>query len=246
MPAYFASDIHLRLDRPDRAERFARFVATLQAGDSLTINGDLCDFWYAARQRRADPLACLGLRALAEFRNKGGDLTILPGNHDAWLGPLYEKALGVPCVPEPLLREVHGVRVHLVHGHLIGARPAWKAFMESQAFLQGFGALPEPLASRLEGLLDRTNDRKLDDSERRHLVVFQKYAESLAGTADLCLFGHVHRPVEVPETTGTEIEPPRPRWIVLGGWQIRESFVKIDQSGIAFVIRGPNPRPLDW
>ncbi|CAN5634668.1 N/A [soil metagenome] len=238
MPAYFASDIHLRLDRPDRAERFARFVAGLDSADSLTIGGDLCDFWYAARQRRADPLTCEGLRALAEFRGRGGELTILPGNHDVWLGPLYEAALGARFVPEPLERVVHGVRVHLVHGHQVGARPWWKAVMESRTFLQGFEALPGPLARRLETVLNQTNNRKLDTAERRHAVVFQRYAEGLAGTADLCLFGHVHRPIDV---TG-----PALRWIVLGGWQERSSFVKVDDRGVEFVIEGPRPKPLHW
>ena len=47
LAAYFASDVHLRLDRPERGRRFARFVGGLEPGvDTLTIVGDLCDFWY--------------------------------------------------------------------------------------------------------------------------------------------------------------------------------------------------------
>ena len=125
MPAYFVSDVHLRLDRPERSRRFARWVEGLRPGDPLVIAGDLCDFWFASRQRRADPLACEGLRALADFRARGGSTTIMPGNHDTWLGPLYERALGARFVPEPLEVEAYGRRVHLVHGHLLGARSAW-------------------------------------------------------------------------------------------------------------------------
>ncbi len=55
--------------------------------------GDLCDFWFASRQRRGLELACDGLRSLADYVRKGGDLWVLPGNHDNWLGPYYESAL---------------------------------------------------------------------------------------------------------------------------------------------------------
>ena len=72
MPDYFLSDVHLRLDQPDRGRRLALLVDRLRAGDSLTIVGDLCDFWYAARQFDADPMACAGLRSLASFRDRGG------------------------------------------------------------------------------------------------------------------------------------------------------------------------------
>ena len=85
MPLYFASDIHLRPDRPDRGERFARWLATLQPGvDDVCLVGDLCDFWFASRQQQGWDLPCAGLRALAGFTAQGGVLTILPGNHDAY------------------------------------------------------------------------------------------------------------------------------------------------------------------
>src|SRR5436309_13291502 len=86
--AYFASDVHLRLDFPGRGRRFARFVGALEPeDDTLTIVGDLCDFWYVARQNDGGAMACDGLRALSEFRNRGGEVTILVGNHDCSLGP---------------------------------------------------------------------------------------------------------------------------------------------------------------
>ena len=223
MPAYFASDVHLRLDRPDRGHRFSRFVDALRPEDPLTIVGDLCDFWFAARQRRADPLACSGLRALANYRDRGGDLTILLGNHDAWLGPFYAATLGARLAPEPLDLVVSGLRLHLVHGHLLGARSAWKAAMESRAFLSAFSATPAPVARTLGHLLNRTNGDHRGEDERRHLRRFRAYADrpSTAETPDLVILGHVHTPSD---------DPGPPRMIVLGSWHDGGSYLTIDDG----------------
>ncbi len=61
--------------RPARSgRRLARLVDRLGPEDSLTIVGDLCDFWYAARQHRADPMDCAGLAAAGLVpRSRGSD-----------------------------------------------------------------------------------------------------------------------------------------------------------------------------
>ena len=66
----------------------------------------------------------------------------MPGNHDAWLCPFYQSELGAQIVPDPYELTIYGLRLHVVHGHLLGARRAWKALMESHAFFAGFGRVP--------------------------------------------------------------------------------------------------------
>lgn len=229
MAVYFASDMHLRLDRPDRGRRLARWIRTLHADDRLFLVGDVCDFWFAARQQSADPLACEGLRALAEFRQAGGELTILPGNHDLWLGPFYEKTLGAVFVSEPLLVEAHGLRVRLVHGHRAGGRQAWKSLMETRAFLKAFRALPAAAAARLDRRLNASNARKREQDEDRLIPFFRRQLPGLVGKADIAVFGHVHRAVDDPTS--------RPRFIVLGGWHDRSSFLRVDDRGAELVVR---------
>jgi UDP-2,3-diacylglucosamine hydrolase len=226
---YFASDIHLRLDYPERGRRFARFVSALGDRDSLTIVGDLCDFWMGSRAHEAELLACDGLTALVEFRKRGGSLNIMAGNHDLWLCSFYERVLGASIIEEPLDLVVEGLRLRLVHGHRLGARAPWKAILESRAFFFGFGLVPMPFARRLDALLAEKNARELLADEERHLVVYRAYARELEGEADLVILGHVHRPVD--ESGG------HPRLIVLGGWQKGTSFLKIDRSGPTFSVR---------
>src|SRR5262249_100326 len=150
VPFYLASDVHLRLDRPDRGRRFAAWVRGLEDDATVLILGDLCDFWLGTRSSEAEMMACDGFRALADFRGRGRSLSIMAGNHGRWVCPFYERALGAWIVAEPLELTAHGLRLHLVHGHLLGARERWKAWMESREFFSAFAHLPSPLADLLD------------------------------------------------------------------------------------------------
>jgi UDP-2,3-diacylglucosamine hydrolase len=225
---YFASDVHLRCDQPDRDRRFCNWLRRLNRDDQLVIGGDLCDFWMGARQTEQDLLDSESLRALAEFRSDGGRLAIMPGNHDVWLCPQYEHRIGAQIVAEPYDLTVHGLKLRLVHGHLLGARRRWKAWMESHAFFKGFGYLPGPVARALDSALVRSNRRGLEADEERHLRVYRTYAAAQRGSVDIVVVGHVHRPVDDREAT--------PRLIVLGGWFKGANYLKIDETGATLYI----------
>jgi UDP-2,3-diacylglucosamine hydrolase len=226
---YFASDVHLRLDCPDRDRRFGQWIACLGTDDELTIGGDLCDFWMAARPKDDEFLGCRSLRALAEHRNRGGVLRIMPGNHDRWLCPLYERRLGAEIIAEPYDVVIHGLRIRLVHGHLLGARRRWKSWMESRAFFDAFEYVPSPVARVLDQALAWRNERGLLADEERHLRSYRQYAAGCAGSVDIVVVGHVHRPVDQAETS--------PRLIVLGGWQRGTSYLRVDESGATFHVQ---------
>lgn len=217
MAEYFLSDVHLRLDEPDRGARLAALVDRLDATDSLTIVGDLCDFWFAARQLGDDPMTCLGLRALSELRDRGGAITILAGNHDAWLGPFYERTLGAKLLLDGLERDLGGKRTLIVHGHRLGARTPWKAGLESRAFLAAFRRLPSFLADRLGAQLQRTNERNNEAFERRGLQAYQTFVRGLGNRYDLLILGHVHRPLDTSTT--------QPRLVILGGWHSGSAYL---------------------
>ena len=225
MALIFLSDVHLRLDRPERGERLARLLERLGSGDRVIVVGDLCDFWFASRQASGDALSCPGLRALASFRSRGGELDLLPGNHDTWLGPLYRDLLGADYRGDALEVEVAGVRFRAVHGHLLGARSAWKAAMETRLFLRAFRALPGRMARAMGDLLDSTNSVRRDATDRKHLAIYRAAADRVASEADICVFGHIH--LTHDDRAGC------PRMIVLGGWQHRSSYLRVSDLGEA-------------
>jgi UDP-2,3-diacylglucosamine hydrolase len=231
---FFASDVHLRFDQPDRDRRFSAWLNRLTPDDSLLVAGDLCDFWMASRNRASDLMKSASLQGLSEFRRKGGALAIMPGNHDAWLCPFYESNLGARIVPDPYDLAVSGLRLHVAHGHLLGARRAWKSLMESRAFFSAFGRIPTPAARALDATLAWSNDRDLVAEEERHLHVFRNYASRLQGAADLVIIGHVHRAADESHRN--------PRMIVLGGWLARSSFLKVDEEGAAFQVEEDRER----
>lgn len=228
MAHYFASDVHLRFDHPERDRRFTAFLSRLNRDDGLWIGGDLCDFSMGARHSAAELMKCESLQTLAQFRRDGGQLAIMAGNHDIWLAPFYTGELGACVIAEPYDLASYGLRIRVVHGHLLGARRPWKAWMESRAFFDAFARLPRPIADQLDRALSWRNERDLDADEERHLRVFRDYAAKCRGSVDLLVIGHVHRPVDDPGLS--------PRLIVLGGWQHRTSYLRVDASGAQFRI----------
>ncbi len=232
MADYFLSDVHLRLDRPDRGERLAALAGRIGPADRVVIVGDLCDFWFASRQRRSDPMRCAGLRALDGLRERGVDIRLLLGNHDAWLGPFYQERLGLEVVPQPLTIESFGHRVRAEHGHLtVQGKSTWKALLEGRAFLAGFGMIPHPVAAGLEMALDRVNARGKAESDRRLIEAYRGVADAHAGSVDLAVFGHVHR--------AHDDATREPRLVILGDWCSGSGYLRIDESGaVHHVSRG--------
>jgi UDP-2,3-diacylglucosamine hydrolase len=234
VPAFFASDVHLRLDRPERGRRFASWVDSLDPAHPLYLVGDLCDFWFSAREcglpgDRDEP----GLASLARFYGRGGRITILGGNHDAWIGPFYRSTLGARFIDADALDlELDGLQLRLLHGHKIKASGRWKGVMESRAFFRAFRALPSSVASRLDRRLERSNAVREDEVNRRNLERFGRHAQSLAGRFDLIIFGHVHQVHDQPS------QGRFPRWCVLGPWHEQSSFLRLDESGARLFVGG--------
>jgi UDP-2,3-diacylglucosamine hydrolase len=122
-----------------------------------------------------------------------------------------------------------------VHGHLLGSRHAWKAWLEGRRFFNGFSRIPHLLARSLDLALTWNDDRTRARDEERHLQFFRAYASRFAGLADLVVIGHVHRAVDDQAIT--------PRMIILGGWQAKGSFLKIDETGASLHVAFDHSRP---
>lgn len=226
MAVLLASDMHLRPDQPDRGARFARRLAEAGPLEELILVGDVCDFWFASRRRPGDETACEGLQAIRRVAREGVRVTILPGNHDTWLGPFYREYLGaVVDESDHVDRHIDGLRLRLAHGHRLGVNGRLKAMMESHAFQTAFGLIPGPIARGLEQALDARNERRLSQSNNRNHQAFRQVAETTGNAFDLVVFGHLHTPIDEP--VGNT------RLVVLGGWFHASPLLRIE-SGRAF------------
>jgi UDP-2,3-diacylglucosamine hydrolase len=228
MSDYFLSDVHLRLDRPERGRKLARLVDSLSGDDRITVVGDLCDFWFESRQDWDQADQCPGLSALRAFQQRGGSLRILLGNHDAWLGPFYESFFGLVIDPEPLEVESHGLRLRLEHGHRRKGKRAWKAWMEGRAFFRTFGRLPDWMARALEYRLDSAKKTGKAESDRRMIQSYRMFVNGLESAPDLAIFGHVHQVVDE--------DLDRSRMVVLGDWIAGASYLEVDDDEARLVV----------
>jgi UDP-2,3-diacylglucosamine hydrolase len=221
---HFLSDVHLRLDRPDRARRLLEFLEGLAPGDRLFVLGDLCDFWFASREARHGGASDPALVRIRELASSGVPTRLILGNHDAWLGPFYREVLGLEVVPAPVQIESYGRRVQLYHGHEIRGTKWWKRAMEGRTFFEAFSRLPGPAARAAQRVLERVNERTRDRVELRMIDEYLEHARGLAGRADVVLFGHVHRVHDEPGR--------RPAVHVLGDWTADVNYLRIDEHGI--------------
>ena len=229
MPHYFASDIHLRNDRPDRDRRFRAWLSRLTRDDSLVIVGDLCDFWMGSRRAHDDPLRSESLRALAEFRRQGGSLAIMAGNHDEWLCPFYEAELGATIIAEP--------------HDMTASRPPFtdrpRPSPGRPARLEGVDGEPRVLRSV------RSCARAVRPGPRSNPGVAQPARARRRRRAPSARLSQStpHNSRAPPTSWSSAMSTARstwldanPRLIVLGGWQRRSSFLKIDASGATFHV----------
>jgi len=251
VPLYFASDQHICLRHPERGRRFARFLGLLDpASDRLVIAGDLCDFWFVAREAHTpeaekEP----GIAALKRFVQAGGEVTLLPGNHDMHLEWFYRKELGIGYCDDLNLnldsRDEPGAKsmIRIVHGHLLGGRSRWKGWMESRGFLSGFRCVPSSIADRLAALLQKYNSRNRRVDNLRHFRVFETHVKNArpsggqgAGDSsdhyDIYILGHVHQTfcvqVDASDQQSTGETDRKTLMVVLGHWFRQASWFRID------------------
>ncbi|MFM1801914.1 MAG: UDP-2,3-diacylglucosamine hydrolase [Planctomycetota bacterium] len=253
MATYLSSDQHISLRYPERGLRFARFLDQLDPkSDSLIIAGDLCDFWFTAREvRKQGSRQEPGLQGLLNFVNQGGRLTMLAGNHDQHLEWFYQELLGCQFEKEPLRIALEGFQVHLAHGHLLGGRSRWKGWMESRQFLESFQKIPDSIAETLAAQLKKYNSRNKKTDNLRHYQVFERYVQNLnEPDTQIVILGHVHQTIFC-DVAPAELDlqshahnAGQKKMAVLGHWFHQGSWLRLeDQKADFYIWQDSQDRP---
>ena len=212
-------DAHLGATPGDVEEAFLAFLDQVPSlGDSLLVNGDLFDFWFA--YRRAIPRS--GIRVLTRLAAVARRMPVwmTGGNHDRWGDSFWNAELGIRFGADQLrlplgqgfVLAVHGDGVAEAHwtGRLVHRVTRHPVTTATYRFLHpDFGLW---LVKRLSGrLADSTRDAEV--LARAALLQREWARRRLAAAPEISLLvmGHTHRPA---------LEEPFPgrRYLNPGAW----------------------------
>ncbi|MDI6746566.1 MAG: UDP-2,3-diacylglucosamine diphosphatase [Rhodocyclaceae bacterium] len=221
--ALFISDIHLSPNEPATAARFLACLASIAApagaASSLTILGDLFDYW-AGDDDLDDPFNARIVAALRALADSGVGIAFMAGNRDFLIGEAFAAAAGLVLLPDPCVREIAGEPSLLTHGDLLCTDDAdyqrFRRQVRDPAWRSQF--LAKPLTARkaeIEALRARSEQEK-KIKPQAIMDVNNEAVTSLLRQHQVrtLIHGHTHR-----QGRHTHIVAGNPctRW-VLGDW----------------------------
>ena len=226
-PIHFASDVHLGAVPIETERAFVRWLMyTADHASELILNGDLFDFWFEyGSVIPGGHTRTLG--ALAELVDGGLPVTLIGGNHDWWGGTFLTDDVGLSFQPEPVIRELAGLRTLIAHGDGLGRGDlpyrTLRAALRSRGARWLFRWLHPDWGAALASRISQTETRAAgphDAEQVRSKVLYEWAIKKLADERDLDLIvlGHSHIPM-VHEAG------PNRFYVNLGDWVNHRSYL---------------------
>ena len=234
--ARFVSDLHLRAERPDLTERFARFLADTAAAnvEALFILGDLFEYWIGDDDL-ADPFnegVCNLLRCTADM---GPRLYFLAGNRDFLVGPRFAAAARVFLLDEVTKVGAGGTATLLLHGDTVCTDDLpyqeFRRLVRNEEWQRRF--LARPLAERRDEVAGLRR-RSAEATREKPAAIMDANADAIRAvlSAHGCMrliHGHTHRPghetIALPSGNGERY--------VLSDWETgRGDALEIGPAGV--------------
>jgi len=236
---YFVSDIHLGGSSPgEEAVKRERFLALLDRvaaeGGSLTILGDLFDFWF--EYKTVIPRVGFGILArLDALARSGVPVRYLGGNHDFWVNDFLRRETAVEVLEDGTRVEAQGRTAVLYHGDGLGpgdhGYKVLKRVLRNPVTIRLFRALhPDlgiPLALSTSGVSRHHTAEKKVDVEALYRSVA---VPALRQGADAVLMGHHHVPVHLRRDEG--------QFLILGDWFYHYTCARL-RNGTFELLRWP-------
>lgn len=237
--ALFVSDLHLSPDAPATTARFLTFLSgAARNANSLTILGDLFDYW-AGDDDLADPFNTRVIGALRSLSDAGVPIFFMAGNRDFLIGAGFADAAGLTLLPDPCIRNIHGIKTLLSHGDALCTDDAdyqrFRSVVRDLAWQTRF--LARPLSER-KAEIATLRQRSQDEKKIKPLAIMDVNTDSVSATlrqygAHALIHGHTHR-----QGRHTHIVDGRScqRW-VLGDWHAdRGGALACGANGWHFII----------
>ncbi len=229
--AYFFSDAHLGVEpesrEATREQRLRDFLNTLPGrAQSLTIVGDLFDFWF--EYRTAIPRRYFKvLHTLRHIREAGVEITYLTGNHDFWLGTFLATEIGIVTRENPLTLDLQGRRIWIHHGDgLVGGDLGYrvlKKILRNRVSIALYQWLHPDIGIPLAHWVSKRSrhsrgELPLQAERLRREIAAPRFAEGY----DTVMIGHFHHAYEYQED-GRE-------FFILGDWIDRFTYLVLENG----------------
>ena len=234
--ARFVSDLHLRPEREDIAERFTRFlIDTAQRKvAALFILGDLFEYWIGD-DNLADGFnnrICWLLRGLHDHGTK---LYFIAGNRDFLLGQTFAETAGMQLLAETIKVGVGDTAILLLHGDTLCTDDLpyqqFRRMVRATQWQSEF--LARPLNERRAEVAS-LRQRSAAAMQDKTAAIMDANPESVRNAFEesgcrLIIHGHTHRPgVEQVKLASGSAE----RW-VLSDWETdRGDVLEFNETGI--------------
>ena len=229
---YFISDVHLGVPngrrKPDvHQDALISFLRHIDSNDQLFIVGDLFDFWFEYRSS----VPTIGARVIFELYGlvqRGVQVSILPGNHDIWLGSYLSDEVGLKILENPVEVELQGKRLHITHGDEFNSTLQFavsRAILRNPVCIRLFRLIHPDLGVALGRMMSSGSDARAKVVPRNDRGIYEIAAERLirAGN-DIVVCGHYHKGIELDVCGG--------RLIVLGNWIRSDTFGVMENGKI--------------
>ncbi len=232
MTTLFVSDVHLCPEAPERTARFLSFLRSrvIEERANVVVVGDLFDWWYGR------PGEVPGdVRQILEMLEQANSALWMEGNHDVLIGRALAGPSAVASSEAPLDMVVGGRSLHVAHGDLVD--DADGGYLLFRKLLRGLpgrvgAAVVGSRITRAVGSLAARRSRQVQGGEHgydglseRWLAAARSYAVTQAAAgAELTVLGHGHWLGWWPDGL-----------ICLGDWFVHDSYLRIDDAGVALL-----------
>jgi UDP-2,3-diacylglucosamine hydrolase len=159
------------------------------------------------------------------------------GNRDFLFSSAAADRAGVTLIPDPVERELFGVKTLLMHGDTLCTDDVryqrYRSWVRRPALVHAFLALPRRVREAIGGGLKRVSAAEKRVKSREIMDVNERAVEAAlrAHGYPRLIHGHTHRPARhVHRVDGHACE----RW-VLADWYERASYLRCDAAGCAAV-----------
>lgn len=233
----FFSDAHLGIEDSEESrlnsKRVAAFLDSLRGKvDVLVILGDLFDFYF--EYKSVFPARYLTVLAGIETLSSSGvSCYYVAGNHDFWLGELFNSTLGVELVPDSLIlnRESNPKeRVLAAHGDGLGegdiGYKILKKILRNRLLILLFRLLHPDWGYALARITSRTSRKYTINHQPARIEACTEVARSLLTAyedLDTVILAHTHQSEHRQFDQGRYLNP--------GNWLTHFSYIVWNAPG---------------